>query len=161
MNGRSFDWLDSRTSYRKLLAPIRRRILPGGPSWTRTTGSCLLWLLLVEVVTGLLLMFTYSPSASSAWASVHYIESIPGGDFIRGLHYFTSQALLIALALHTIRTLVAGAFRAPRELIWATGLLLISDRFSPGPSPETLCPVARKVTRRSKSKVKLSVHPPS
>lgn len=125
MIGRSFDWLDSRTSYRKLLAPIRRRILPGGPSWTRTTGSCLLWLLLVEVVTGLLLMFTYSPSASSAWASVHYIESIPGGDFIRGLHYFTSQALLIALALHTIRTLVAGAFRAPRELIWATGLLLI------------------------------------
>ncbi len=125
MLGRGFDWLDSRTGYRKLLAPIRRRVLPSGPSWSMTTGSCLLGLLLVEVATGLLLMFTYSPSASTSWASVHYIEAMPSGSFIRGLHYFTSQALLIVFALHTIRTLLVGAFRAPRELIWATGLLLI------------------------------------
>ncbi len=125
MIDRCFDWLDSRTGYRGLLAPIRRRMLPDGPSWSLTTGSCLFSLLAVEVVTGLLLMFTYSPSASSSWASVHYIETMPGGSFIRGLHYFTSQALLIVFALHTIRTLILGAFRAPRELIWATGLLLI------------------------------------
>jgi len=123
--GSIFDWLDSRTGYRNLLAPIRRRLSPDGPSWALTTGSCLLALLIVEVVTGLLLMFTYSPSASSSWASVHYIETMPGGSFIRGLHYFTSQALLIVFAIHTIRTLIVGAFRAPRELIWATGLLLI------------------------------------
>ncbi len=125
MIGRCFDWLDSRTGYRGLLAPIRRRLLPDGPSWSLTTGSCLLSLLSVEVITGLLLMFTYSPSANSSWASVHYIETMPGGSFIRGLHYFTSQALLIVFALHTLRTLLVGAFRAPRELIWATGLLLI------------------------------------
>ena len=76
-------------------------------------------------MTGLLLMFTYSPSATSAWASVFYIEQIPGGSFVRGLHYFGTQAFVIAFAVHLMRTLISGAFRAPRELIWITGVLLL------------------------------------
>ncbi|HUY88716.1 MAG TPA: cytochrome b N-terminal domain-containing protein [Pirellulales bacterium] len=120
-----FDWLDARTDYRALLAPLHRRVLPGGPSWWLTSASCLWWVFVIEVVTGLLLMTTYSPSTTSAWASVHYIEQSPAGSFIRGVHYFASHALIVLLAIHLVRVLLSAAFRPPRELIWITGLLLM------------------------------------
>ncbi|MCA9144476.1 MAG: cytochrome bc complex cytochrome b subunit [Planctomycetaceae bacterium] len=119
------DWLDDRTSYRTLLNPLRRRLLPTGPKWGYSTASCLLWMLLVVVGTGVLMMLSYSPSTTSAWASVHYIEQSPAGSFIRGLHFYGSHALLILFAVHTIRVLAVAAFRAPHELIWVTGLLLL------------------------------------
>jgi quinol-cytochrome oxidoreductase complex cytochrome b subunit/mono/diheme cytochrome c family protein len=120
-----FDWLDARTGYRSLLAPLRTRILPDGPSWWLTSASCLAWVFAIELVTGLLLMTTYSPSTTSAWASVHYIEQSPAGRFVRGVHYFASHALIVLLAVHVLRVLVYRAYRAPRELIWISGLLLM------------------------------------
>ncbi|MBI1900659.1 MAG: cytochrome b N-terminal domain-containing protein [Planctomycetia bacterium] len=119
------DWLDARTDYRRFLAHLRGRTLPTGPSWWFTSASCLFWLLVVQVFTGLLLMTTYSPSTTSAWASVHYIEQSPAGAFVRGVHYFAAHAFIILFAVHLVRVLVTGAFRAPRELIWLTGLLLM------------------------------------
>jgi ubiquinol-cytochrome c reductase cytochrome b subunit len=118
------DWFDSRTGYRRLLDVYRARTISGGPRWRYVTGSCLLWVLVVEAVTGLMLMATYSPSSTNAWASVHYIEQMAGGRFLRGMHYWAGQALIVLLGVHTVRVLLAGVFRAPRELIWAVGLLL-------------------------------------
>lgn len=125
MTTRMLDWLDERTGYRSLLSPISRRILPSGPGWAYTSASCLLWLFVIEIITGFFLMTTYSPSTTSAWASVHYIDQSPFGGFLRGLHYFIAQAIIILFVIHVVRVLVSAAFRAPRELIWITGLLLM------------------------------------
>lgn len=119
------DWLDARTDYRRFLAPIRNRAVAGGPSWWLTSGSVVLWLFVIELITGLALMASYSPSMASAWASVHYIDQSPGGAFLRGIHFYTSHALILAFLAHLVRVVVMAAFRAPRELIWITGLLLI------------------------------------
>ncbi len=119
------DWLDDRTGYRDFLAPILQRVLPDGPKWTRTLGACMLALFAVELVTGLLLMATYSPSETTAWASVHYIEQFAGGAFLRGLHYFVAHALIVVAVLHFLRVLVAGTHRAPQELTWITGVFLL------------------------------------
>ena len=118
-------WLNDRTGYLRLLAPLRRRMLPNGPSWTLSIASCLLWLLVVEIVTGFLLMATYSPSTNNAWASVNFIESTLAGSFIRGLHYYAAQAMIVLVVMHVIRVILQGAYRAPRELIWISGLLLL------------------------------------
>ncbi len=119
------DWLDQRTGYRSLLAPWRQRVLPHGPSWALSSASVLLWLLVIEVVTGFLLMGTYTPSTTGAWASVLFIEQSWAGSFIRGVHYFAAHAMIVLFALHIVRVLIAAAFRPPRELIWITGLLLM------------------------------------
>lgn len=119
------DWLDARTGYRQFLSRIKKRVLPTGPSWWLTSASCLLWLFVIELFTGLLLMTVYSPSTSSAWASVHFIELSAAGSFVRGVHFFAAHALIIVFAIHVLRVLMSGAFRAPRELIWLTGLLLM------------------------------------
>lgn len=125
MLARFQNWFNDRTGYRKVLDLYRHRILPNGPSWGATTGSCTFWIFVLELITGLALLTTYSPSATSAWASVFYIENQPGGSFLRGLHYFTSQALIISFALHTIRILLSASYRAPRELVWITCLLIL------------------------------------
>lgn len=119
-----FEWLNARTDYRELLATIRLRVLPAGPRWAYSTASCLLWLFLIQLVTGLLLMLSYSPSTTTAWASVHFIEQSPAGHFLRGVHHFASHALIILCGVHVVRVLLARAFQAPRELLWITGLLM-------------------------------------
>ena len=118
------NWLDVRTDYRQLLAPIRLRVLPSGPRWAYSTASCLLWLFIIQLVTGLLLMLSYSPSTTTAWASVHFIEQSAAGHFLRGMHHFASHALIILCGVHVVRVLLVRAFQAPRELLWITGLLM-------------------------------------
>lgn len=120
-----FNWLDARTDYRRLLEPIRERVLPSGPRWAYSTASCLLWLFVIQLATGLLLMLSYSPSTTTAWASVHFIEQTAAGSFLRGLHHYTSHALIILCGVHVVRVLLARAFQAPRELLWVSGLLMV------------------------------------
>ncbi|HVJ66377.1 MAG TPA: cytochrome b N-terminal domain-containing protein [Caulifigura sp.] len=125
MFGRLNHWLESRLGDLRLLTALRERTLPNGPRWSTTVASSLLWLLVAECVTGLLLMATYSPSMTSAWASVHFIDQTTAGRFLRGFHHWTSHAMIILLVVHVARVLITGAFRAPRDLLWITGLLLI------------------------------------
>lgn len=120
-----FDWLDNRLGYRKHIQVLRERTLPNGPSWLLTSASCLLGLLVIQIVTGLLLMASYSPSIASAWASVHFIDQLSAGRFIRGIHHFASHAMIVVLLVHVARVLLTAAFRKPRELVWITGLLMI------------------------------------
>jgi ubiquinol-cytochrome c reductase cytochrome b subunit len=117
-------WLDDRTGYRSVTA-LPPRVLPEGPSWTATSGGCLFWMLVVQGLTGLALMSTYSPSVASGWASVYFLQQLPAGSFLRGMHYFGGQALIILAALHIVRLLLAASYRPPRELLWAAAVLLL------------------------------------
>lgn len=119
------DWLDDRTGYRRGLKVLFGRELPDGPKWAYSIASCLLWLMVVQVATGFLLMTTYSPSLTTAWASVHFIEQDAAGSFLRGVHHYAAQAMIVLFLVHLVRVLLSAAFRAPRELVWITGLLLI------------------------------------
>ena len=125
MGSKILDWLDARSGFRDLLAPIRRRVLPSGPRWSYSSAICLLWLFGIQVITGFFLMTTYSPSTTTAWASVHYIEQSAFGSFLRGIHYFAAQGMIILFVVHVVRVLLSAAFRAPRKLIWVTGLMLL------------------------------------
>lgn len=61
-------------------------------AWTSSILACLGLLF----ITGVGLWFFYSPSVTSAWESVYYIEEIlPFGHWIRGIHYLTSDILIV------------------------------------------------------------------
>jgi ubiquinol-cytochrome c reductase cytochrome b subunit len=101
-------------------------MLPGGPSVAYVFGWVLLVLLLVEGVTGAALAAFYSPSTSQAWASVAYVQDqVALGWLVRGLHYHGASALVIVCGLHLTQTAVFGAYKAPRELNWWLGILLM------------------------------------
>jgi ubiquinol-cytochrome c reductase cytochrome b subunit len=126
------DWLDDRTGALTWRRQCRERTVPGGAAWRYVSGPVLLTVFLVQVFTGLLLMSAYSPSSSSAWGSVYYINhEMWLGWFIRGVHHFAAQAMVVLLAVHLLQVLVAGAYRRPREFTWwfGVGLLILTVEF--------------------------------
>ena len=120
------DWLDARTGYRALLHDALEEPIPGGARWRYVFGSALSTTFVIQAVTGVLLMLSYSPSSATAWGSVFYIShSMTLGWFLRGIHHFGSQAMIVLLTLHLLQVLWAGAYRAPREVNWWFGMALL------------------------------------
>ncbi len=115
-------WLDERTGWRQAVA-ARERAIPGGPSWLRTIGPALGFLLVLELVTGLAMAMYYSPSTTDAWASVAYLEDqVAMGHLVRGLHRWGMSAIVILIGAHLVVSAFTGAYRKPRELVWWLGL---------------------------------------
>jgi ubiquinol-cytochrome c reductase cytochrome b subunit len=120
------DWFDDRSGYRYLMKEALDEPIPGGARWRYVFGSALSVIFMVQVFTGLLLMTSYSPSASTAWGSVFYIShEMWAGWFIRGVHHFAAQAMVVLLVFHLLQVLWAGAYRRPRELNWWFGMALL------------------------------------
>ena len=120
------DWIDSRTGYRKLTQEALYENIPGGARWRYVWGSTLTFAFSIQVITGIFLWMAYSASAQTAWESVFYIQfEMAGGWFLRGLHHYTAQVMTILLALHLLQVLIDGAYKAPREFNFWSGLLLL------------------------------------
>src|SRR4051812_1893737 len=120
------DWLDHRTGYRAIVHEALEEPIPGGARWRYVFGSALSTVFVIQVATGILLMLSYSPSSSTAWGSVYYISyRMDFGWFVRGVHHFGSQGMIVLLALHLLQVLWAGAYRAPREVNWWFGMVLM------------------------------------
>jgi len=68
----------------------------------------------------------YSPSSQTAWESVYFIQyEMQGGWLLRGVHHFTAQAMVVLLVLHLMQVVIDGAYRAPREVNFWLGLVLM------------------------------------
>jgi ubiquinol-cytochrome c reductase cytochrome b subunit len=119
-------WLDSRTGYQALLAHLLSEPVRGGASWAYVFGSLLLFVLLNQALTGVLLMAFYAPSATDAWASVAYIQDqVRLGWFIRGMHSAGASVMVLGMLGHLLQVALYGAYRSPREVSWLSGLLLL------------------------------------
>lgn len=116
-------WLDSRTGYSTVVKLITDEPIPGGARWWYVFGSILSFLLVLEFATGVVLAAYYDPSTSGAWASTAFIQdSLSFGWFVRGLHSFGSSALIVLAAVHALQVVIFGAYKAPREMGWLSGL---------------------------------------
>lgn len=121
-----FDWLDDRSGYRNLLHEVLYEKVPGGARWRYVWGSCLTFAFFTQVVTGTLLWMFYSPSAQTAWESVYFLQyHVWGGWFLRGVHHYMAQAMIVLLVLHLMQVVIDGAYRAPRELNFWFGALMM------------------------------------
>ncbi len=120
------DFLDDRTGWRAALHEALYERVPGGARWRYVWGSTLVFAFLTQVVTGLFLWASYSASGQTAWESVWYIQhEMAGGWLLRGIHHFMAQAMVVLLALHLLQVVIDGAYRAPREVNFWLGLILM------------------------------------
>jgi ubiquinol-cytochrome c reductase cytochrome b subunit len=123
---RLFDWLHARTGYRTGVSHLLDEPLPPGTGWLFTLGSALLFLIVVQLVTGAVLTLYYAPTPDHAWESVRFIaREARLGWLVRGLHYFGASAIVIVAALHLLRVVAFGSYKPPRELTWLTGVALL------------------------------------
>lgn len=121
----ALDWLDNRTGYKKLVHEALFENVPGGARWRYVWGSTLVFCFMVQVFTGTALWLAYSPSSQTAWESVYYIQyEMWGGWFLRGVHHYTAQAMTLLLAIHLMQVVIDGAYKAPREFNFWSGIVL-------------------------------------
>ena len=124
--GQLADFFDDRTGYRALVHEALYERVPGGARWRYVWGSTLVFAFLTQVITGLVLWSSYSASAQTAWESVYYIQhEMTGGWLLRGIHHVMAQAMVVLLALHLMQVVIDGAYRAPREVNFWLGLVLM------------------------------------
>lgn len=120
------DWLDNRTGFRALLKHLVDEPLPNGVGWWFVTGSIVLFLLSVQLLTGVLLAIFYSPSPDHAYDSIRFImERVTFGRVLRGLHFFGASFIVIAAVVHMLRVMAFGSYKKPRELNWIVGVVLL------------------------------------
>lgn len=131
--GRFSDWLDHRIGHRKLIEALLLEHIPGGARWRYVWGSTLAFVFMIQLITGILLMTSYSASDANAWGSVHYIQyKMDFGWLIRGLHHYGSQTMMVLIACHMLQVVIAGAHLPPREINWWLGLGLLGVTFGLG-----------------------------
>ena len=111
---------------RAAIGDTKSPMLEGGASFAYVFGKVLVFLFLVEGLTGAALSAFYSPSTTDAWASVAYIQDQSAmGWLVRGVHHHGGGAIVVVAGLHLMQTALAGAYKKPRELVWWLGILLL------------------------------------
>jgi ubiquinol-cytochrome c reductase cytochrome b subunit len=120
------DWLESRIGLSGLVKLMLDEPVPGGARWWYVFGSVLTFILTLQLLTGILLASFYSPSSTTAWASVAFIQDqMTMGWFIRGLHSMGASAMVVLTCIHLAQVLIFGAYKAPREMNWLVGVLMM------------------------------------
>jgi ubiquinol-cytochrome c reductase cytochrome b subunit len=90
-------------------------------------GGITFFAFVILVLTGIFLTFYYDPNPSNANASVRAImKDVPLGSFVRSIHYWTAQAVVISVVLHMFRVFITASYKRPRELNWVIGVLLLA-----------------------------------
>ncbi|MDB4285321.1 cytochrome b N-terminal domain-containing protein, partial [bacterium] len=89
-------------------------------------GGMALVLLLLLVLTGALLLLAYEPFPETAYKSIEAIRGeIPFGMFVRSIHHWSSNLLVLVAFLHLLRVYFTGAITGPRQFNWIVGLVLL------------------------------------
>lgn len=117
-------FLDTRLGWNKIFG---HRIPKHANDPTYTLGGMIIFLGIVQVITGVILQQFYIPHsiAPGAYESVVQIAKNVDLSFVRNLHYWGAQFLLIIALLHMTRVFISGAYKKPRELQWLTGVVLL------------------------------------
>jgi quinol-cytochrome oxidoreductase complex cytochrome b subunit len=96
------------------------------PGYTWCAGGVTFFLFLTTVVTGVLLMFYYRPTAEYAYADLKYLDfDVPFGMFIRNMHRWAAHAMVIFVMLHMFRVFMTGSYKPPRQFNWTVGVFLL------------------------------------
>lgn len=102
-------------------------------SWAYYTGGLALFFFMIQLTTGLMLLFYYQPTVSDAHASVEYLtRHVPMGALIRNMHTWGSSGMIACVMVHMLMAFAMKAFERPREITWVTGVLLLLITFGFG-----------------------------
>src|SRR5499426_1252403 len=99
---------------------------PRNLSYWWNYGSLAGFMLVVMIVTGIVLAMHYTPYSSLAFDSVERImRDVNYGWLIRYLHMNGASMFFIVVYIHIFRGLYYGSYKAPRELLWLLGIVIL------------------------------------
>jgi quinol-cytochrome oxidoreductase complex cytochrome b subunit len=122
---RGMNWVQSRVDVVSVFQAAVHVRIPRGVR-TYFLGGTTLFFLIVQVTTGVLLSLYYRPNPEEAYHSILYImNEIPFGWLIRSIHAWSANMMILSCVLHLLRVYFQGAYKAPRELTWIVGVVLL------------------------------------
>lgn len=117
------EWLSDRWPFVAVWKAVVVEDVAGGPSYFYSVGSAVLFVFIVQAVTGIIQLFYYVPTVDHAYDSVSFLRTqVSFGWLIHGLHYWGAQAMVVLAALHLSQVFVWGAHKRPREFTWLLGV---------------------------------------
>lgn len=124
---RAYEWVDERYRISGLLSEIASKPVHSfARRWWYCLGGITAFLFIVQGTTGIMLAFYYKPTAADAYASILYIENeVYFGAAIRSIHHWAANGMIVMCIAHMIRVFVMGTYKAPRELNWVSGVMLL------------------------------------
>src|SRR4029453_18466854 len=100
--------------------------VPRNLNYAYTFGGILAFMLVSQIVTGVVLAMHYTPHISLAFQSVEGImRDVNSGWLLRYLHSNGASMFFIAVYIHIFRGLYYGSYKAPREVLWMIGVLIL------------------------------------
>ncbi len=123
---RILSWLDERFGAGSVEQFLRHKTVPSHRhSLWYYFGGMTLFLFVVQVLTGILLLLYYRPTANDAFESVQFIVTqVRFGWLIRSVHSWSANLMILAAFVHMFSAYFLKAYRKPRELTWISGMLL-------------------------------------
>jgi len=118
---RALDVVDERLGIRALEYPVPEHANKLAWSLGGVTAAALA----ILIVTGIFLVQFYNPVPEAANQSVRYlVTQVWGGRFVRGVHFWSAQAMYVTAALHMLRVFLTGSYKRPREANWLVGVAM-------------------------------------
>ncbi len=120
-------WLEIRIGERTFTRTVMHEYrLPKDTGFLGTFGLVAMAALIVQAITGVLLLMYYMPHPDHAFRSVQIIMTkVSFGWLFRMLHLTSANVLIATLFIHVIYVFFKGSFRMPRELTWLSGAGLL------------------------------------
>jgi cytochrome b6 len=124
---RIYAWLDERLSISSVAELASHKTVPvHRQSIFYFLGGMTLFFFIVQVLTGILLMLYYRPSADEAYESIEFIMTVvPFGWLIRSIHSWSANLIVYFAFLHLVTVFFMKAYRPPREITWMSGVALL------------------------------------
>ncbi|HMB71087.1 MAG TPA: cytochrome bc complex cytochrome b subunit [bacterium] len=131
---RVYEWIDERLNLRDLVELARHKRVPiHRESVWYYFGGVTMFLLMVQIATGILLMMYYKPGPDTAFESVQFIlAEVEFGWLVRSIHSWSANLMLLSAFIHMFSVFFTRAYRKPRELTWVTGVFLLLIAFAFG-----------------------------
>ncbi|SNZ16674.1 Cytochrome b subunit of the bc complex [Hydrogenobacter hydrogenophilus] len=85
-------------------------------------GAIAVFLLVIDVISGVYLFFFYSIDPQTSHASVEAISRSFLGSIMRGIHRYSSDALILTTLAHMLHVIITDRFRMFRWVAWVTGV---------------------------------------
>ncbi len=91
-------------------------------SFGSIAGMCLM----AQIITGIVLVMHYTPHVDMAFDSVeHIMRDVNYGWLLRYMHATGASMFFIAVYIHIFRGLYYGSYKAPREVLWWLGIVIL------------------------------------
>ena len=99
--------------------------VPRNLNYFWTFGAILSFMLIVQILSGVILAMHYVPSAQLAFLSVeHIMRDVNYGWLMRYIHTNGASMFFLAVYIHIFRGMYYGSYKSPREVLWILGVII-------------------------------------